>query len=92
MRGGTSKCWLFDAEDIAAARVDRDTLLAAAFGAADPRQIDGVGGATSTTSKAVIVGRSEDPPAMSKATSCVLLMLGIHAANCPDPSVLLRMK
>ncbi|GHF49800.1 methylitaconate delta2-delta3-isomerase [Amycolatopsis bartoniae] len=59
MRGGTSKCWLFDDEALAGA--DADTLLAAAFGAGDPRQLDGVGGATSTTSKAAIVRRSDRP-------------------------------
>ncbi|WP_433279530.1 PrpF domain-containing protein [Pseudonocardia xinjiangensis] len=61
MRGGTSKCWLFDAEEMAGA--DPDDMLAAAFGAADPRQLDGVGGATSTTSKAAIVQRSTRPDA-----------------------------
>ena len=58
VRGGTSKCWLFDAEEIEALEVDAETALVALFGAADPRQIDGVGGATSTTSKAAIVRRA----------------------------------
>lgn len=58
VRGGTSKCWLFDAEEIDALDVDAETALVALFGAADPRQIDGVGGATSTTSKAAIVRRA----------------------------------
>ncbi|MFF2188071.1 PrpF domain-containing protein [Streptomyces sp. NPDC058155] len=67
MRGGTSKCWVFDADDLRAAGVTGgpdgrlDTVLASAFGATDPRQIDGVGGATSTTSKAVIVRPSAEP-------------------------------
>lgn len=60
MRGGTSKCWLFDAAALDAADAEPGALLAAAFGAADPRQIDGVGGATSTTSKAVLVRRSTE--------------------------------
>lgn len=60
MRGGTSKCWLFTAEDVAAAGAPLDAVLTAAFGAADPRQIDGVGGATSTTSKAAIIHRATD--------------------------------
>ena len=58
VRGGTSKCWLFDADEVEALAVDVDTALLAAFGAADPRQIDGVGGATSTTSKAALVRRA----------------------------------
>ncbi|MBT8163601.1 MULTISPECIES: PrpF domain-containing protein [Arthrobacter] len=57
-RGGTSKCWLFDADDVsphAGSREEIRTLLADAFGAADARQLDGVGGGTSTTSKAAVV-------------------------------------
>ncbi len=61
IRGGTSKCWLFDADRLAEADLPADTILEAAFGAADPRQIDGVGGASSTTSKAMIVRRSRTP-------------------------------
>lgn len=59
MRGGTSKCWLFSAADLDVA--DADAVLSAAFGSGDPRQLDGVGGATSTTSKAAIVRPSADP-------------------------------
>ena len=57
-RGGTSKCWLFNAEDVtphAGNREEIRRLLAEAFGAADARQLDGVGGGTSTTSKAAVV-------------------------------------
>ena len=61
IRGGTSKCWIFDHDDVVATEVDVDLLLRAAFNAGDPRQIDGVGGASSTTSKAAIVRRSTRP-------------------------------
>lgn len=61
IRGGTSKCWIFDHDDVVATGVDVDTLLLAAFNAADPRQIDGVGGASSTTSKAAIVRAPATP-------------------------------
>ncbi|MFD8378374.1 PrpF domain-containing protein [Streptomyces sp. NPDC059679] len=61
IRGGTSKCWIFDHHDVVATGVDADTLLLAAYNAADPRQIDGVGGASSTTSKAAIVRTSAEP-------------------------------
>ncbi|MEZ2388011.1 PrpF domain-containing protein [bacterium RCC_150] len=57
-RGGTSKCWLFDAEHVAHHAQGHEeirTLLADAFGAADARQLDGVGGGTSTTSKAAVI-------------------------------------
>jgi 2-methylaconitate cis-trans-isomerase PrpF len=65
-RGGTSKCWLFDAEDVARHAVGREEirgLLADAFGAADARQLDGVGGGTSTTSKAAVVWATPEGPA-----------------------------
>lgn len=61
IRGGTSKCWLFDQDDVTATGVAADTLLLAAFNAADPRQIDGVGGASSTTSKAALVRAPAEP-------------------------------
>ena len=35
--------------------------LTSAFGSGDPRQLDGVGGGSSTTSKAAIVRRSSEP-------------------------------
>ncbi|MFF1383478.1 PrpF domain-containing protein [Arthrobacter sp. NPDC058288] len=57
MRGGTSKCWVFEAEHLQESGTSLDVLLPRLFGSPDPRQIDGVGGATSTTSKAVILHR-----------------------------------
>ncbi|MEQ3553279.1 PrpF domain-containing protein [Pseudonocardia nematodicida] len=58
MRGGTSKCWVFDERDLDRCGLDRDTALLRVYGSPDPRQIDGVGGATSTTSKAAVVAPS----------------------------------
>jgi 2-methylaconitate cis-trans-isomerase PrpF len=55
VRGGTSKCWIFQAADVDALPVTRDEFLLRAFGSPDLRQIDGIGGATSTTSKAIVV-------------------------------------
>jgi len=55
VRGGTSKCWIFRAADVDELPVTRDEFLLRAFGSPDLRQIDGIGGATSTTSKAIIV-------------------------------------
>lgn len=57
MRGGTSKCWVFEAEHLQEGGASLDELLPRLFGSPDPRQIDGVGGATSTTSKAIILHR-----------------------------------
>lgn len=65
MRGGTSKGVFFRLQDLPeAARVPgpaRDKLLLRVIGSPDPygKQIDGMGGATSSTSKAVIVAKSE---------------------------------
>jgi hypothetical protein len=63
MRGGTSKCWVFDADMLDALPVDVESVLLAAYGSDDPRQIDGVGGATSTTSKAMMVRIANRPDA-----------------------------
>ncbi|VXB18396.1 2-methylaconitate cis-trans isomerase PrpF [Massilia sp. 9I] len=67
MRGGTSKGVFFRLQDLPeAARVPgpaRDALLLRVIGSPDPyaKQIDGMGGATSSTSKTVIVDRSKRP-------------------------------
>ncbi|MDP9886200.1 2-methylaconitate cis-trans-isomerase PrpF [Sinomonas atrocyanea] len=64
-RGGTSKCWLFDAQDVArhaGSPAEVLHLLADAFGAADARQLDGVGGGTSTTSKAAVITATPEGP------------------------------
>ena len=67
MRGGTSKGVFFRLEDLPeAARVPgpaRDALLMRVIGSPDPygKQTDGMGGATSSTSKCVIISRSQVP-------------------------------
>lgn len=63
MRGGTSKGLFFRAEDLPQDPETRDRVLLRAMGSPDPyqRQIDGLGGATSSTSKAVIISRSSRP-------------------------------
>lgn len=58
MRGGTSKCVMFGASDLPPEGPTRDRALLRAFGSPDPRQVDGIGGATSTTSKACIIEAS----------------------------------
>lgn len=57
MRGGTSKCWVFERSELDRAQMGMDDILLRAFGSPDKRQLDGVGGGTSTTSKAVILNR-----------------------------------
>ncbi|POA33487.1 MULTISPECIES: 2-methylaconitate cis-trans isomerase PrpF [unclassified Pseudomonas] len=64
MRGGTSKGVFFSLQDLPeSAQVpgpSRDALLLRVIGSPDPyeKQIDGMGGATSSTSKTVIVSKS----------------------------------
>lgn len=61
MRGGTSKGAYFLREDLPSEQGLLDQVLLAAMGSPDPRQIDGVGGADSLTSKVAIIGRSVRP-------------------------------
>ncbi len=67
MRGGTSKGVFFRLQDLPeSAQVSgpaRDALLLRVIGSPDPygKQIDGMGGATSSTSKTVILSKSSKP-------------------------------
>lgn len=67
MRGGTSKGVFFKLDDLPVeAQVPgkiRDQLLLRVIGSPDPygKQIDGMGGATSSTSKTVILAKSSQP-------------------------------
>lgn len=61
MRGGTSKGAYFLREDLPSEQGLLDQVLLAAMGSPDARQIDGLGGADSLTSKVAIIGRSARP-------------------------------
>ena len=67
MRGGTSKGTFFNIADLPKEaqedKVKRDKLLQRIVGSPDiyKQQMDGMGGATSTTSKAILVGKSTVP-------------------------------
>ncbi|MCU7645398.1 2-methylaconitate cis-trans isomerase PrpF [Pseudomonas piscis] len=67
MRGGTSKGVFFNLQDLPEAAqlpgAARDALLLRVIGSPDPydKQIDGMGGATSSTSKTVILSKSIKP-------------------------------
>ena len=67
IRGGTSKGVFFRLQDLPVSAqqpgVARDKLLMRVIGSPDPyaKQIDGMGGATSSTSKTVIVAKSSKP-------------------------------
>lgn len=63
MRGGTSKGCFFLASDLPEDPKERDTWLLKIYGSPDSRQINGMGGATPTTSKAAIICKSSRPDA-----------------------------
>lgn len=63
MRGGTSKGAYFLAEDLPPQPALRDRVLLAVMGSPDRRQIDGIGGGDSLTSKVAIIQRSTRPDA-----------------------------
>ncbi len=79
MRGGTSKGVFFRAEDLPVERDQRDQLLMRVIGSPDRygKHIDGMGGATSSTSKVVIVSRS------SRSDSDVDYLFGAVAVGEP---------
>src|SRR5476649_1270967 len=60
MRGGTSKGVFFRADSLPSDRTLRERILLRVIGSPDPygQQIDGMGAATSSTSKVVLVGPS----------------------------------
>jgi len=63
MRGGTSKGIFFNREDLPVDNALRGKLLLDVIGSPDPygKQMDGLGGATSSTSKIVIISESARP-------------------------------
>lgn len=60
MRGGTSKAIFFLEEDMPKDRDLWEEFLLDVMGSPDKRQIDGLGGANSLTSKVAIIGKSKD--------------------------------
>ncbi len=67
MRGGTSKGTFFNIADLPKEAIDnsalRDKILQRVVGSPDvyKKQMDGMGGASSSTSKAILVGKSDVP-------------------------------
>jgi 4-oxalomesaconate tautomerase len=61
IRGGTSKGLFFLREDLPLDAWQRDQVLLAAMGSPDPRQINGLGGGDSLTSKVAIIAPSDRP-------------------------------
>ena len=92
MRGGTSRGPYFKASDLPADTATRDRVLLAAMGSPDVRQIDGIGGADTLTSKVAIVSKSTRPgidldylfaqvdikrPIVDTAPSCGNMLAGV---------------
>jgi 2-methylaconitate cis-trans-isomerase PrpF len=59
LRGGTSKGVFLREEDLPPPGTERDRLLLRLMGSPDLRQIDGLGGAVSTTSKVAIISKAD---------------------------------
>ncbi|MDI6600491.1 MAG: PrpF domain-containing protein [Thermoanaerobacteraceae bacterium] len=61
MRGGTSRALFFKREDLPDDPELQKKIFISAIGTPDPKQIDGVGGTTSSTSKIAIIEKSTRP-------------------------------
>ena len=95
MRGGTSRGPYFLRSNLPLDVVQRDRVLLAAMGSPDIRQIDGLGGADTLTSKVAIISRSEragvdidylfaqvniDRPIVDTTPSCGNMLAGVGPA------------
>lgn len=63
MRGGTSKAVIFHKEDLPADMEKWDPIFMKVMGTPDVKQIDGMGGTVSSTSKVAVVAKSQRPDA-----------------------------
>lgn len=70
IRGGTSKGLYFMEKDLPTDEEKRDEILLKIMGSPDIKQINGLGGASSVTSKVAIVGVSKRPEADVDYTFC----------------------
>lgn len=61
MRGGTSKALFFRDEDLPLEEAARTRVILSALGSPDRRQIDGIGGANTSTSKVAVIKKSSRP-------------------------------
>jgi len=63
MRGGTSKACMFHEKDLPSDRSQWKDLFLKVMGTPDPKQIDGMGGTVSSTSKIAVIRPSDRPDA-----------------------------
>jgi 4-oxalomesaconate tautomerase len=82
LRGGTSKGAYFLADDLPADVETRNRLLMRIMGTPDPRQIDGIGGATPLTSKVAVVSLSA--PGSGAEIDYLFLQLGVDEPMVTD--------
>ena len=81
LRGGTSRGLYFEEADLPADPAERDDLLLRLMGTPDPRQIDGLGGSTSLTSKVAVVSPSAAPEV---DVDYLFLQLGVDEPTVSD--------
>ncbi|MEU4243884.1 4-oxalomesaconate tautomerase [Actinoplanes sp. NPDC026619] len=81
LRGGTSRGLYFEAADLPGNVEERDDLLLRLMGTPDPRQIDGLGGSTSLTSKVAVISRSATGDA---DIDYLFLQLGVDEPTVTD--------
>jgi len=81
LRGGTSRGLYFERGDLPADEAERNDLLLRLMGTPDPRQIDGLGGATTLTSKVAVVSPSDDPEV---DVDYLFLQLGVDQPTVSD--------
>jgi 4-oxalomesaconate tautomerase len=81
MRGGTSRGLYFVGSDLPVDPAVRDDLLLRLMGTPDPRQLDGLGGATSLTSKVAVVSPSA---AAAADVDYLFLQLGVGEPTVSD--------
>lgn len=89
MRGGTSKGLYFMEADLPPAGAERDALLLRLMGSPDLKQIDGLGGAQSVTSKVAIISPSSREDADVDYTFAQVSVdkpLVSYAGNCGNIS------
>ena len=81
LRAGTSRGLYVEAADLPADPAARDDLLLRLMGTPDPRQIDGLGGGTTLTSKVAVLSPSADPDV---DVDYLFLQLGVDQATVSD--------
>lgn len=70
MRGGTSKAVFFHKEDLPADIKEWDDIFLKVMGTPDVKQIDGMGGTVSSTSKIAIISKTKNPEVDVDYTFC----------------------